>query len=139
MRFNPLSPHRPKRGFLLALVVGLVSTALLLAQEARQQAQPPAKEQEKKAEKQKAARRLFGGGKVTLVSSRQESDTAAHGFKGVGEDGRVTRAALTAEPSGEDFAKVTQMTSAQVSPEDLSVFLTEAGLRGRSERRPGGA
>ena len=46
---------------------------------------------------------------VTLVSSRQESDTSGHGFKGVDEDGQVQKAVLASQPGGQDYQKVAQI------------------------------
>lgn len=137
---NPQPPRKPRSLWGVLLLAGLLGAAFVLAQEASQQSQPPPKEEkEKKAEKEKTSRRLFGGGKISLRSSRQEQDTAGHGFKGVGEDGKVQRAALSAQPGSEEYAKVAQMSGYKVPQDDLAAFLQGGGLRTRSQAKKGGS
>ena len=137
---KPSPSHHPgaRRGLAWALAAVVLAAAVLLAQEAEQKRQEPPKKEDKKADREKAAGRIFSG-KITLVSSRQEEDTAGHGFKGVGDDGQVTRAALKAQPGAKEHSLVAAMRSAQASPEELAAFLEQGNLKRRSTRQRGGS
>lgn len=126
---EPSPRQKAKPG--LAILSMLLATALLLAQAPGQQPQEPPKEKEKEAKKEKPPPRIFTG-KIALRSSRQESETATYGFKGVGDDGQVQKAALATHASGSDYSKVGQMAGYQVPPEELQAFLEKGGLRGRA-------
>jgi hypothetical protein len=122
----------PFRVALVLLALLLVAT-VLLAQGAGQKGKK-APEKGKQAQKEKPSKRIFGG-RVTLVSSRQESDTAGHGFKGVDEDGSVQKAVLASQPGGGDYQQVAQMRESRASADELAAFLQEGGLRTQSSRR----
>ena len=124
------SPRQRARPGLVVLST-LLAAALLLAQAPGQQPQEPPKEKEKEAKKEKPPQRIFTG-KIALRSSRQESETATYGFKGVGDDGQVQKAALGTHASGSDYSKVGQMASYQVPREELQAFLDQGGLHGRA-------
>lgn len=117
-----------RRPYGLIFLGALLAAALLVAQEGSKPApaQPPEKEKQEK--KEAKPRRTFTG-KITLRSSRQESDTASYGFKGVGEDGGVQQATLNAQPGGEDHQKVARLASYQVPGEELQAFIHQGGLR----------
>lgn len=127
-------PRRAPRPGLVVLSA-LLAAVLLLAQGPGQQPQAPPKEKEKEAKKEKPPSRIFSG-KIALRSSRQESETATYGFKGVGDDGQVQKAALATQPTGLEYHKVEQMTIYQVPHEELLAFLEQAGLhtRGTAEK-----
>ncbi len=123
--------RRPKPGLLLA--GALAAAALLLAQTPAQQPPPPEeKKQEKKEEKPR--KRVFTG-KINLRSSRQESETASYGFKGVGPDGRMEQAALERQPGETDIIKVARLAINDAKPEELAAFLAEGNLRAK-EKKP---
>ncbi|MBI4466408.1 MAG: hypothetical protein HY656_03130 [Acidobacteria bacterium] len=122
----------------LVLLSTLLAAVLVVAQGPGQQGQAPPKEEgkegkkeEKKAEKGRG--RIFTG-KITMRSSRQESETASYGFKGVGEDGRVQQAALGTQPTGQDHAKVAQLASHRPAREEIEAFLAQLRGEGTSER-----
>lgn len=119
---------RVKPGFLLLST--LLAGVLLLAQGPGQQPQGPPKEK-KEEKKEQPPPRTFTG-KITLRSSRQESETATYGFKGVGDDGTVQKAALATQASGSDYAKVGEMASYKLPSEELQAFLEKGGLHGRT-------
>lgn len=124
----------PFRVALVLLALLLVATALLAQGAGQQGKKPPEKGKQAEKGKEKPSKRIFSG-RITLVSSRQESDTAGHGFKGVDEDGKVQKAVLASQPGSADYQKVAQMREARASADELSGFLQEGGLRSRSSRR----
>lgn len=133
-----MKPEPGPRGRIVPLVLALLVAAVLL-QAASQQATPPPAESKKEAKEEKPSRRIFTG-KIALRSSRQEKETAAAGFKGVGEDGRVQKAALEAQPGDAHRQKVTQLASLQLSREELLAFLQQGSLKVRAgekeEKKP---
>lgn len=129
-------PRRAARLGLAGLAL-LVAAALLVAQGPGQQSQAPPKEKEKEAKKEEKPRGRIFTGKIALRSSRQESETASYGFKGVGEDGRVQQAALATQPSGTDHSKLAQLAAYKLPREELHAFLRASGLHSReTEAKP---
>ena len=120
-------------GMLVALGSALLAAGLLWAQAGSQRSQAPPPQQKP----EKSSKRIFAG-KITLVSSRQETETAGAGFKGVGEDGQVQKAVLGTQPDSGANQKVTQLAALQVTAEELAAFLQQGSLRSQSGRRGGG-
>lgn len=125
MNFHPRRPLRVST--VAAMVAALLATTLLLAHISGQQKNPSTKKAEKG---EKRSGRIFTG-KITLRSSRQSQDTAAAGFKGVDDLGRVMAAALKSQPGSKDYDKVDHLAANKASPEDLRIFLREGRLRDR--------
>lgn len=117
------------------LLAALLAAALLLAQAPGQQQQPPPEEKKEEKKEAKPRKRVFTG-KINLRSSRQESETASYGFKGVGPNGQVEQAALEKQPGEADFIKLARLAIYQPKPEDLAAFLAQAGLPVRAGAPP---
>ena len=121
----------PRPGLLL--LGALLAAGLLLAQAPGQQ-QPPPEEKKQEKKEDKPRKRVFTG-KINLRSSRQESETASYGFKGVGPDGRMEQAALERQPGETDYIKVARLAIYQTKAEELAAFLAQGNLRAK-EKKP---
>lgn len=126
---EPSPRQKAKPG--LVILSTLLAAALLLAQAPGQQPQEPPKKKDEEAKKEKPPSRIFTG-KIALRSSRQESETATAGWKGIGDDGSVQKAAMETPASSVHYDKVAQMASYQVPPEELQAFLEKGGLQARA-------
>lgn len=123
---------RESVGMLLALGGGLLAAGLVWAQGGGQRSQAPPAQQSQA----KPAGRIFTG-KISLVNSRQSSETAGAGFKGVGEDGQVQKAVLSTQPDAGIQQKVVQLSAFRVSDEEVAAFIQQGGLRTQSVGRRG--
>lgn len=116
---------------LVALLAGGSLLTLPLFSQGRQEKK---KDEQKKTEQQKTDEQkkqepapLFEG-KMNLKSSRQGKDSASLGFSGVGPNGEVEQAVLTATPSGTDLQKASEMGNRRVAPDALQFFIMEGQL-----------
>lgn len=117
----------------LLMVGALLAAALLLAQTPGQQ-QPPPEEKKQEKKEEKPRKRVFTG-KITLRSSRQESETASYGFKGIGPDGQVEQSVLAAQPTSDDYLKTARLSTHRPQADELQAFLAQGGLHTK-EKKP---
>lgn len=127
---------RTHRLVMMSLLVALLAGGSLLTLPVFSQGKSDKKDQQKKTEQQKTDEQkkqeqqpapLFAG-KGGLKSSRQGKDSATLGFSGVGPNGEVEQAVLTATPSGTDLQKASEMGNRRVAPDALQLFLVEGQL-----------
>ena len=116
----------------LALAVAGSSLALPLFPQSKSKKEEPKKsdqqktdQQPKKTDEQPAP--LFEG-KMNLKSSRQGKDSASLGFSGVGPNGEVEQAVLSATPTSADLQKASEMGNRKVAPDALQLFILEGQL-----------
>jgi hypothetical protein len=70
---------------------------------------------------------LFGGA-LTLKTSRQTTDSAALGFNGIGDNGQVTAAVLSASSTSDAAAKAQRMSNFKPDPATLAKFQMDGNL-----------
>ena len=128
-----MNPHRkPALAMLMTMLVGCSTLTLPMFSQSKkdkkdeQKKQEPQKTDEQKKQEQEPAP-LFEG-KGGLKSSRQTKDSASLGFSGVGPNGEVEQAVLTATPTGTDLQKASEMGNRKVAPDALQLFIVEGQL-----------
>ena len=126
---------RAHRLVMLSLLVALLASGSLLTLPVFSQGTRGKKDEQKKPDqpkteeqkKQEQPAPLFEG-KMGLKSSRQGKDSATLGFSGVGPNGEVEQAVLTATPTGTDLQKASEMGNRRVAPDALQLFILEGQL-----------
>jgi len=129
---------RPNQTRVLAIALLLAASTVALAMAQSQQKQKPAQKQQppagQPAQQQPAdqtdedAPKANFTGQITATGSRNNKDTASAGFKGVGDDGKVTTAALNASPTTADTNAALQLSLVGVSDADLQAFIKDGKL-----------
>lgn len=120
---------RRNPALLFALLLACSTLAFPLFQKEKKEEQK--KQGQKKTEEQKKQEEqpapLFTG-KGGLKSSRQGKDSATLGFSGIGPNGEVEQAVLTATPTSADQQKAADMGKRGVPPDALQMFIQEGQL-----------
>ncbi len=126
---------KAQRCLMLGLLMALLACGSLLTLPVFSQGKSDKKDEPKKQETQKTGEQkkadepapLFEG-KMNLKSSRQGKDSATLGFSGVGPNGEVEQAVLTATPTSTDLQKASEMGNRRVPPDALQLFILEGQL-----------
>jgi len=126
---------RPNQTRVLAIALLLAASTVALAmaqsqqkQKAAQKQQPPAGQPAQQQPADEDAPKANFTGQITATGSRNNKDTASAGFKGVGDDGKVTTAALNASPTTADTNAALQLSLVGVSDADLQAFIKDGKL-----------
>ena len=121
-----MARHKSQLGILLTfLLLAGGAFATIYVQE-KGKGKDKDKKEEKKPEEKKEEPLLTK--KVGLRSSRQTQDTATLGYKGIGEDGQVQKAALDAGIAVDGTQKAVAMASYTLPAGELDTFVKDGKL-----------
>ncbi len=116
----------------LALLLSTAAMAAALAQtqqRTQQQAKPKQTTPDQQPQQQEDAQpKSAATAPVTVKSTRKPRDQASAGFKGIGDDGKVTQASLNANATSDAGNKALQLSVYAVPEAEVQTFITEGKL-----------